>query len=136
MQSAAASAQGKQSNLIPWKPGQSGNPKGREKGSRNKLSEAFLSDVLSEWKSHGAVAISDMREKNPGDFCKLVASLVPKESTLNLNRNDAEELSDDEIRARLQRLASTVAGLLADGNGEPDQCIEAERVEEQPSQVH
>ncbi|WP_458193262.1 DUF5681 domain-containing protein [Bradyrhizobium sp. UFLA05-153] len=28
----------------PWPPGQSGNPAGRPRGSRSKLSESFLSD--------------------------------------------------------------------------------------------
>src|SRR5260221_5404769 len=35
--------------LIPWKPGQSGNPAGRQKGSRNKLSQDFIDDAYAEW---------------------------------------------------------------------------------------
>ena len=31
--------------LTQFKPGQSGNPKGRPQGSRNKLSEDFLADL-------------------------------------------------------------------------------------------
>ena len=40
----SASAEGKQRGLVPWKPGQSGNPAGRQKGSRNKLAEVFLAE--------------------------------------------------------------------------------------------
>ena len=97
-----------QSGLIPWQPGQSGNPAGRPKGSRNKLAETFLADVLTEWEKHGAAAISDMRDKSPGDFCKMVASLCPKEMTLNLNDN-LSELSDDELLGQLRSLAALAA---------------------------
>jgi Family of unknown function (DUF5681) len=34
--------EGKHKNLIPFKTGQSGNPRGRPKGARNRLSEEFL----------------------------------------------------------------------------------------------
>lgn len=84
---------------------------GRPKGARNKLAENFLADVLAEWESHGAVAVSDMREKNPGDFVKMVASLLPKEMTLNVN-NDIE-MTDDELRERIRSLADSLAPFLA-----------------------
>ena len=36
----------------PWKPGESGNPAGRPKGSRNKLSEEFIADrLVPTWSS-------------------------------------------------------------------------------------
>ena len=35
-------------------PGQSGNPKGRVRGSRNKLGEAFFNDLYAEWLEHGS----------------------------------------------------------------------------------
>jgi hypothetical protein len=123
--------QGKQSNLIPWQKGQSGNPAGRPKGSRVKLSEQFLSDVLVEWESHGAVAISDMREKNPGDFCKMVASLLPRDVNLNLT-NDLSELSDDELLGQLRDLTASIAPLLASR----EQGTEAQGSAEVASRVH
>jgi len=36
----------KHRNLIPFKPGQSGNPRGRPKGARNKLGERFLGAIF------------------------------------------------------------------------------------------
>jgi hypothetical protein len=36
-----------------FKPGQSGNPKGRAVGTRQRLGEAFLTDVLEAWRDHG-----------------------------------------------------------------------------------
>ena len=47
----------RQRGLIPWKPGQSGNPKGRPQGSRNKLSEQFLADVHASWQVWGRPAL-------------------------------------------------------------------------------
>jgi hypothetical protein len=122
---ATESTEPKHRNLIPFQPGQSGNPAGRPKGARNKLAEAFLVDVLSEWESHGAVAISDMREKNPGDFCKMVASLCPKEMTLNLNDN-LSELTDDELLGQLRSLAALAATAVGQLNTGGEASIVAE----------
>lgn len=119
--SASENTQAKHRNLIPWQPGQSGNPAGKPKGARNKLAERFLADVLNEWETHGAVAISEMREKNPGDFCKMVASLMPKD--VNLNVNNEIEMTDDELAQRIRELSRAFAPFLeragdaAEGSG-------------------
>lgn len=73
-------------NLMPaWKPGQSGNPKGRPKGSRNKLSEAFLSDAMDAWTENGKAALKEMATDKPADFAKMIAGLVPKEMDVDVS---------------------------------------------------
>ena len=105
----------KHSGLVPWKPGQSGNPAGKPKGSRNKLGEAFLSALHDDFNEHGADAIVKCRENKPEVYVKVIAGLLPSEHTLNINRN--EELSDDELRARIAGLAAQLAPFLGDGTG-------------------
>ncbi|HYV70345.1 MAG TPA: DUF5681 domain-containing protein [Pseudolabrys sp.] len=69
----------RQRGLIPWKPGQSGNPKGRPRGSRNKLSEDFFRDLCEAWEAFGKPALETMAMLYPAEFVRMVASLIPRE---------------------------------------------------------
>lgn len=77
----------KQSNLKPFKPGQSGNPAGRPKGARSKLGEDFLKALVDDFNGenegviNGIGAIRKMRVDSPDQYVKVVASLLPKELT-------------------------------------------------------
>lgn len=61
----------------PWQPGQSGNPAGRPIGARAKLSARFLADVYDLWQRRGPEVLAEMAEKEPGQFARLVAGLIP-----------------------------------------------------------
>jgi hypothetical protein len=67
----------------PFAPGTSGNPSGRPKGSRNRLADAFVSDLAIAWERHGSAALDRCAEEEPGTFVKVIASLLPK--TIDLN---------------------------------------------------
>jgi len=68
---------------------------GRIKGSRNKISEAFLKDLAAEWEVSGPAALKVMSKEEPGNFVKVVAALLPKEFEINDNR--LADLNDDEL---------------------------------------
>lgn len=85
---------------------QPGNP-GRPKGSRNKLGEAFLADLLTDWEAHGKVAIEATRESKPDAYLKVVASILPKE--MNLRVNDFDDLTDEQLARRLAAITAQLA---------------------------
>lgn len=91
----------------PWKPGQSGNPAGRPKGSRTKLGEQFLSDLMTDWDEHGQTAIKSMREKSPADYVKVVAATLPKE--LNVKVSELDELSDEQLARQFAAITAQLA---------------------------
>jgi hypothetical protein len=84
-----------------FKPGQSGNPAGRPKGSRNKISEKLLEALAIDFDAHGKDVIEKVRADRPADYLKIVASLVPKQMEIEDLRSSrkAEDLSDDELAA-------------------------------------
>jgi hypothetical protein len=88
-------------NSKSWKPGQSGNPAGRPLGSRNAIDGAFLTDLLAEYRIGGRDAIVAMRTNSPGDFVKMIASLLPKQVDI---KHAVELVSDDDLLAVLDAL--------------------------------
>jgi len=62
-----------------WKPGQSGNPSGRPRGARSKLSELTLQKLLADFEVHGDNAITEVRSKNPAAYLASIVSLLPKQ---------------------------------------------------------
>lgn len=83
-----------------------GNP-GRPKGSRNKLGEAFLNDMLADWELNGKAVIETVRADKPDQYLKVVASILPKE--LNVKVNELDDLTDEQLARQLAVLAKELA---------------------------
>ena len=62
---------------------QPGNPGGgRPMGSRNKLSEAALKALADDFSEHGKATIEEVRRTRPHTYLAIVASLMPKQMTV------------------------------------------------------
>ena len=75
----------------PWKKGESGNVKGRPTGSRNRLSENFLVDILAIYTEYGKDAIESVAVNPPVEFLKIIAKLLPKKAEIEISA--AHEIS-------------------------------------------
>lgn len=115
------------------KPFQPGNP-GKPKGAKHRLQEDFIKDVQAAWETKGAEALTMMIADKPGDFVKMVASLMPKEATLNINDNS--EMTDDELAERVRSLASQLSPFLLGGTGDATEGTGSTAGAQEPPIVH
>jgi Family of unknown function (DUF5681) len=81
-----------------WRPGQSGNPAGRLRGSRNKLSEEVICALLRDFREHGQKAIERVRRTQPAAYLKVLALLVPREHKVEYS-NSLKNWTDEELEA-------------------------------------
>ena len=86
---------------------------GRMKGSRNRLSLAFVDALRQEFEEHGAGVIRTCRLEKPIEFLKIVASVLPKEFEFS-TETKLSELSDADLDTFLEfarrRLAERSGG--------------------------
>ena len=76
------STQEKQPLPHRWKPGESGNPGGRPRSSKNRLTENFLRELSVAFEEHGQQCVKRLIEESPGDFLKLIQRLMPRDLVL------------------------------------------------------
>lgn len=87
-------------------PGHSLNPAGRPKGARNRLAEDFLSALQGDFAAHGRAAIAACREEDPATYCRIVASLLPRE--LNIRQSPLDDLDHRQLMKLADALQAAV----------------------------
>lgn len=83
---------------------------GKPKGARTKLGEMFLKALRDDFEENGVKAIQKVRDERPQDYLRVIASLMPKD--LNLNVNNLDAATDDELVQRLRDLESVIRPFL------------------------
>jgi hypothetical protein len=86
--------------LKPWQPGQSGNPKGRPVGSRNKLATLVFDEALASFEKRGPAAFEELANKDPARYLILMAQLIPQHFKHEVEHTIAG-LSPEEVQLRL-----------------------------------
>ena len=86
---------------MPWQPGQSGNPGGRPKGARDKLSKAVFEQMMADWLKNGADVIEKVRETKPEVYLQIISRMLPQSIEVETDRRSVSEMSADELVAIL-----------------------------------
>src|SRR5262252_8953346 len=96
----------KTAHLAPhqWTKGVSGNPAGRQKGSRAKLAELAVQLLHDDFVEHGAETIARVREKQPAVYLASVVALLPKQA--QKIESPLVDLTDDELAQVTELLAA------------------------------
>jgi hypothetical protein len=104
---------------------------GRKPGSRNRLGEAFIEAIAEDFADHGEEVIKTVRMRQPSDYLKLVANVLPKEiiaRTFSMNVDaslDLDAMAEAKGFLAAYRMARDYIG------AEPEpELIEAEPVEQ------
>jgi hypothetical protein len=91
-----------------WHRGQSGNPAGRVRGSRNKLSEEVICALLRDFRQHGQKAVARVRQTQPGTYLKVLALLIPREHKVE-HSNPLKDLTDEQLEAMIEYIETSLA---------------------------
>jgi hypothetical protein len=80
---------------------------GRPKGARSKLGEQFLEDLRASWLELGVEALRKCAKDDPSQYCRIVASLQPREVDVGVN---VDVLHDVTTTLEAFRVLSDVLG--------------------------
>ena len=98
----------------PWKPGQSGNPAGRPKGSRNKINDYFLRDLQALWEESGDTILRQTAASKPEVIVKAMVALLPKQVETS---DPLEHITDEELTIIAEGLLAEYGDPRKDQNG-------------------
>jgi hypothetical protein len=96
-------------------PGQSGNPSGRARGSKNRLIVRVFEDVLRHWTepskaqtkdgktlTKGEYALDQMAMHKPNEYVRAILSIMPKEVQVENILSDISTRDLDEVWTRIK----------------------------------
>ena len=90
--------------MAKWQPGQSGNISGRS-SIQQRLDQAFRRNVFQMWREHGQRCLEQMIANRPEEFCKLVASMLPRQTHMEINRTETKTIDLADAVQELEQLA-------------------------------
>lgn len=106
-------------NLRPFKPGENGNPRGKRKGARDRVSAKFVEALETAFEEAGLEAVRRCRDEEPAAFLRVCGALLPKE--VEITRDPFDELTDEQLDSAVAALrAIAVAQVGGDDAGQSE----------------
>ena len=79
-----------------WKPGVSGNPKGRGLTNRQKIAEALIADLATVWEAHGRGVLERLVTEDPAKFATIAFGLLPRDVFVSVQQTAPGNLTAEE----------------------------------------
>ena len=73
-----------------FQPDQSGNPAGRPMGSRNKLSETFVTDLAELWEEQGSSILQRVADEHPEKLLAAMVQVLPKDFQVSVDQQNVK----------------------------------------------
>jgi hypothetical protein len=80
----------KKGKSTQFQKGQSGNPLGRPTGSRNKLSETFVTDLQSLWEEQGFAILQRVADEHPEKLLAAMVQVLPKDFQVSIDQQNVK----------------------------------------------
>ena len=90
-----------------------GNPAGRLRGSRNKLSEAVVCALYRDFYKHGEKDKAKVSRVNEWVCQKVLAMVIPREHTVQ-HSNPIKDLTDEELEVAIEYIEAALAAKAGD----------------------
>lgn len=94
--------------------GRKGGP-GRRKGSRVKLVEDVVTDVLDSWRQHGPIVLERLACLDPGKYADFIAKVLPREVKIE-HTTFTDGMSDEQLERMLEIAERFAAGAVIEGS--------------------
>jgi hypothetical protein len=103
------------------------NPgRAKQKGARDRLSAAFLTDFADDYEAHGNAVIETVRGKDPVAYMRLAAALLP--TKVEITESPFDGLSDEQLDAYLEEMRAQKMERAAKGD-DPEAIERARKLE-------
>jgi hypothetical protein len=103
------------------------NPgRAKQKGARDRLSAAFLTDFADDYESNGRAVIETVRGKDPVAYMRLAAALLP--TKVEITESPFDGLTDEQLDAYLEEMHAQMMERAAK-NGDPEGIERTRRLE-------
>lgn len=93
---------------------------GRPKGTRDRISSAFLTAFADDFEANGVAAIKKMREEDVSSYVRVAVALQPKEVEI---KRPEDALSDSELVEAIQVLKAAIRAQAPEPEGPPPATV-------------
>ena len=120
-------------NLVPFRPGTSGNPGGKPVGARNRITGKFLNDLADHYERHGVDALNRLCAKDPVAYINAIVRLCPSQFEPT---DQFEGMSNDALRllmAAAQRYVEKSRSTFSPESAQPVEFVPVPQSDVSPS---